>query len=116
MQYIFFILYIIVSGIFAYIKINYIEAAYYMVKNSALYSVFMPFAVILPLGLLFGKFVFDCRLNGRKIVRLVENTMVFIVCILGYRFVGLHHPELIYYILYLATEELMVVIFTFVKK
>ncbi|MCR4830463.1 MAG: hypothetical protein K5883_03320 [Pseudobutyrivibrio sp.] len=116
MQYLFLILYIIVSCAFAYIKTNYIEAAYYMVSNSAMYSVFMPLSVIVPLGLLFGKFIFDCKLKGNKTVLLVVNTILFIVCILGYIFVGLHHPEFIYYILYLASEELMVIIFALVKK
>lgn len=116
MQYVLLILYVIVSIAFVYVKNNYIEAAYYMVENSVMYSIFMPASVILPLGLLFGKYIYDCKLNRKKIACLVLNIIAFIVYIWAYIFWGLKHPECIYYILFLAAEELAVVIFTFVKR
>ena len=110
MQYFFLILYIIVSSVFAYIKIDYIETAYYTTKTSIMNLVFMPVSVIVPLAFLFATFIFDCKLNGKKPVYLALNIIIFILCILGYIFVGLHHPEFIYYFLYLAAEKLVVIL------
>lgn len=110
------ILYIIFCSVFAYIKTDYIEAAYYRFENSVLNALFMPVSVIVPLGLLFCKFNYDCKLNDKKTSYVVVNILIFIVCIWGYIIWGMHHPEFIYYILYLATEELMVVIFCTCNK
>ena len=76
-QYFLLILYILVSSVFAYIRTSYIEAVYYRVENSVMYSIFLPVSVIVPLGLLFGKYIYlcvkiGCMIDDLEIERLVK--------------------------------------------